>query len=160
MVTSIGDSSNYTILIADNPTPASAQYAWYIACDPERTLTLGFLKGSKIVSPLNTKTGSKLFQHDDNWDLKDIKIIKVGASSFVTEYQNLLKAFGYWENNDSLLYLFCYTMIGSTTNLATYGTPAAPTTLTQLTGKLGESIKIKYLTQSAEVSCKFEFVNI
>lgn len=150
VVVSIGNTSA-KIIISDNATPASGTYAWYIEAEFVRFLNkMPYYDKMYQSHPSGITRGIKQFMLDMGWSFQGIKITNS------TDWDNLLKAFGYWEKNNSKLYLSVKNEWDS--NLATIGTYAAPTTLAQQTGQLSNFIATIFAA-IATCGVDFRYVN-
>lgn len=150
VVTTIGNTAA-KIIISDHATPASGTYAWYIeAALPRMGNRMPYYDKMAQNHPNAISRGIKQMIIDMVWVIQGAKI----TSS--TDWDNLMKALGYWEKNNTTLYLSVKNEWDS--NLAQFGTYAAPTTLAQITGQL-MNFFAKPLAAMVEVSVDFKYIN-
>lgn len=125
MVTYIGGSSP-TDYVSDHATPASATYCWNLQGAQVR-----LQQPDPPLSYLQMESGQ-------TFATLGYKIAHIATISYniknSTDYQNFIKAVGYWRKNSSTLYLNVENEWNI--NLAQYADYSSPTTLTDWTGFL------------------------
>ena len=133
-VTNIGDT-NSKISLTD-----STAYKWFMPASALRMKwPMKFVDGTYVASDGGITDGTKAFKLDLVWQFRDVPITSNDDA------QNLLKALGYWEANNSHLVLEVKTEVFTTT-LCAIGTKAAPTTLVGMEKMTVQNFEITKLT--------------